>query len=78
MTVQISGLIKDVDDRSKNIVDVAENISTITEETKTNTNMVMEAIHNIALGATDQAGSTQQAVRISHRVLMIPRIMWTI
>lgn len=62
MTVQISGLIKDVDDRSKNIVDVAENISTITEETKTNTNMVMEAIHNIALGATDQAGSTQQAV----------------
>ena len=24
--------------------------------------MVMEAIHNIALGATDQAGSTQQAV----------------
>lgn len=62
MTVQISGLIKDVDDRSKNIVDVAGNISTITEETKTNTNMVMEAIHNIALGATDQAGSTQQAV----------------
>ena len=62
MTVQISGLIKDVDDRSKNIVDVAGNISTITEETKTNTNMVMEAIHNIALGATDQAESTQQAV----------------
>lgn len=62
MTVQISGLIKDVDDRSKSIVNVAENISTITEETKNNTNMVMEAIHNIALGATDQAGSTQQAV----------------
>ena len=62
MTVQISGLIKDVDDRSKSIVGVAENISAITEETKTNTNMVMEAIHNIALGATDQAGSTQQAV----------------
>ncbi len=62
MTVQISGLIKEVDDRSKSIVNVAENISTITEETKNNTNMVMEAIHNIALGATDQAGSTQQAV----------------
>ena len=62
MTTQISGLIKDVDSKSKNIVQVAGNISTITDETKNNTNMVMEAIHNIALGATDQAGSTQQAV----------------
>ena len=34
----------------------------VTDDTKTNTNMVMEAIHNIALGATDQAGSTQQAL----------------
>lgn len=62
MTTQISGLIKDVDSKSKNIVQVAGNISTITDETKNNTNMVMEAIHNIALGATDQAGSTQEAV----------------
>ena len=34
----------------------------VTDDTKTNTNMVMEVIHNIALGATDQAGSTQQAL----------------
>ena len=62
MTSHISELISDVENKSKNIVDVAGNISTITDETKNNTNMVMEAIHNIALGATDQAGSTQQAV----------------
>lgn len=62
MTSQVSELISDVDSKSKNIVDVAGNISTITDETKNNTNMVMEAIHNIALGATDQAGSTQEAV----------------
>ncbi len=62
MTSHISEFISDVENKSKNIVDVAGNISTITDETKNNTNMVMEAIHNIALGATDQAGSTQQAV----------------
>lgn len=54
MTSHISELISDVENKSKNIVDVAGNISTITDETKNNTNMVMEAIHNIALGATDQ------------------------
>jgi len=62
MSEQMSQLISDVDSKSKTIVSVAGNISTITDETKNNTNMVMEAIHNIALGATDQAGSTQQAV----------------
>lgn len=62
MSEQVSQLISDVDSKSKTIVSVAGNISTITDETKNNTNMVMEAIHNIALGATDQAGSTQQAV----------------
>lgn len=62
MTDQISGLIRNVGDKSKNIVKIAENISVVTDDTKTNTNMVMEAIHNIALGATDQAGSTQQAL----------------
>ena len=62
MTNQISGLIRDVEDKSQNIVKIAENISVVTDDTKTNTNMVMEAIHNIALGATDQAGSTQQAL----------------
>ena len=62
MTVQISGLIRDVEEKSQNIVKIAENISVVTDDTKTNTNMVMEAIHNIALGATDQAGSTQQAL----------------
>ena len=62
MTEQMAELISDVDVKSKNIVDVAGNITTITDETKNNTTMVMDAIHNIALGATDQAGSTQEAV----------------
>ncbi len=62
MSEQIAGLISDVDVKSKNIVEVAGNISTITDETKGNTTMVMDAIHNIALGATDQASSTQDAV----------------
>lgn len=62
MTARIAGLIRGVDEKSRNIVDIAGNISTITDDTKTNTNMVMEAVHNIALGATDQADSTQHAV----------------
>lgn len=62
MAGQISGLIKGVDEKSQTIIGVAENVYNVTEDTKTNTDMVMQAIHNVAVGATEQAGSTQQAL----------------
>lgn len=62
MTEQISALIKGVGEKSQTIIAVAENVSNVTDDTKTNTNMVMQAIHNVAVGATEQAGSTQQAL----------------
>lgn len=62
MTEQISTLIKGVGEKSQTIIAVAEDVSNVTDDTKTNTNMVMQAIHNVAVGATEQAGSTQQAL----------------
>lgn len=62
MTKEISELIRGVEDKSNSIVNVAARISSVSDETKDNTKTVMQAINSVAMGATEQAQSTQQAL----------------
>ena len=61
MVVAVSGLIKEVNDKFAVVLDVAENISGISSNTKETTNQVTLAIQSVAEGATEQAQSTQDA-----------------
>lgn len=61
MIDDVSGLIREVEDKSNNILDVADNISEIAGNTKTTMEQVTEAIDSVAQGAVKQAESTQEA-----------------
>lgn len=61
MIDDVSGLIREVEDKSNHILDVADNISEIAGNTKTTMEQVTEAIDSVAQGAVKQAESTQEA-----------------
>ncbi len=61
MVDAVSQLIKEVEDRFTDILNVASDISEVSSNTKETTQQVSLAIHSVATGATEQAQSTQEA-----------------
>lgn len=61
MIVKVASLMKEVQMKSNTILNVAANISSMTDETKQTTNQVTESIQNVSDGASAQAASTQEA-----------------
>ena len=61
MVDSVSQLIKEVEDRFTDILNVATDISEVSSNTKETTQQVSHAIHSVATGATEQAQSTQDA-----------------
>ena len=61
MVDSVSQLIKEVEDRFSDILNVASDISEVSSNTKETTQQVSLAIHSVATGATEQAQSTQDA-----------------
>ncbi len=61
MMDSISGLIKEVDQNSEEIFDIAKSVMEVSENTKEVAEQVTEAIGSVAAGATEQAQSTADA-----------------
>ncbi len=61
MVDSVSGLIKAVGDKFEDVYQVAGNISEVSSNTKETTTQVTQAIQSVAIGATEQAQSTQEA-----------------
>ncbi len=61
MIDSISGLIKDVDLNSEKIYSIANQVLSVSEDTKQITGQVSAAIGSVAEGATEQANSTLEA-----------------
>jgi methyl-accepting chemotaxis protein len=61
MVDNVSGLIKDVEQKSQGIIKASGNISEISQATTETTNQVSEAIQSVSVGAQEQAESTSSA-----------------
>lgn len=61
MIEKVASLMKEVQKKSDTILGVAENIASMTDETKRTTGQVSESIQNVSDGASAQAISTQEA-----------------
>ncbi len=61
MVDSVSSLIKNIEDKTQILFNVSSNISKVAEDTKETTVHVTQAINSVAIGATEQAQSTQEA-----------------
>lgn len=61
MVDSVSSLIKNIEDKTQILFNVSFNISKVAEDTKETTVHVTQAINSVAIGATEQAQSTQEA-----------------
>lgn len=61
MIDKVASLMREVQEKSNTILEVAANIATMTDETKQTTGQVSESIQNVSDGASAQAISMQEA-----------------
>lgn len=61
MVADVSGVIREVEEKSNHILDASERISEIAGDTRSTMGQVAEAIGSVADGAVKQAESTQEA-----------------